>query len=110
MDKGVGQVTGWLNDELREAIPRGTTVLVAFVAPIRLARKTVAFLTPLIGALLMRKATRRDERHTVLANRVRVRVVRHGATRAPRLVAFAHSANRDADALLTASETALGLR
>jgi hypothetical protein len=67
-------------------------------APIRLASKTISSLEELIRSLVARKWPRRDAKATIQGNRVRIRILRSGSERAPKLVGFVH--NSDSDSLL----------
>ena len=85
---------------LREAVPRGATVLLTITAPIRLPSKTAAVLEEKIQAVVNRGSTARDRRYTIHGNRVRIRFLRHGRARAPKFMGFVHNPDRDANRIL----------
>lgn len=100
-DKVARRFVSDLQTALRDAVPDGTTVTFTITAPIRLASKTVAALEARIRALLPRRARQVDSEETIHGNAIRVRVVRTGSTRAPKVVGFVHNPDPGAaDALL----------
>ena len=86
-----------------KTVPAGMAVLVTITAPIRLASKTAAALEDRIQTLVGRGSTGRDAKATIHGNRVRIRVLRGGPGRAPKLIGFVH--NSDSDPLLHLSTT-----
>jgi hypothetical protein len=80
---------------LGTTVPRGITVLLSVTAPIRRPSKTAASLEYTIRTLLGRRAPRRDTKHTIHGNRVRIRFLRHEPGRAPPIVGFVHSPDSD---------------
>ena len=80
---------------LREAVPDGTAVLVTVTAPIRLPSKTAAALEEKIGALLRRRAPRRDRKFAIHGNRIRIRISKNGPRRAPKVSVFVHNPDSD---------------
>ena len=87
-----------LQATLAKTIPDGMTVLLTITAPIRSPSKTAASLEDKIQALLRRGAPDRDEKDTIHANRVQIRLLRDGSERAPKMIGFVH--NSDSDPLL----------
>lgn len=100
-DKVVIRLMDRLQASLREIVPDGTTVLLTVTAPIRLPAKTAAALEEKIRDLLGRRSPRRDEADTIHGNRVRIRLVRGGSERAPKLIGFVHNSDPDAPRLLS---------
>jgi hypothetical protein len=99
------KVVAWLMERLQatlgKTVPDGTTVLLTVTAPIRLPAKTAAALEQKVQAFLGRRALRhgvRDLKTKMHGNLVRIRELRHGFRRAPRMIGFVH--NPDADPLL----------
>lgn len=97
-DKVVARLMERLQASLAGAVPDGVTVALTITAPIRLASKTAAELEQKIQALLVRGPTGRDERNTLHGNHVRIRLLKGGSQRAPKLMGFVH--NSDTDPLL----------
>jgi hypothetical protein len=97
-DKVAARVVASLQAAADEIVPGEMTVVVTITAPIRLASKTISSLEELIRSLVARKWPRRDAKATIQGNRVRIRILRSGSERAPKLVGFVH--NSDSDSLL----------
>ena len=75
--------------ELRDDVPKGTTVIFACTAPIRLASKTAAALEAAIRTLLTSRAKQPELAKTINGNRIRIRIVR--AAHQPNVVGFVHN-------------------
>jgi len=74
---------------LAKAVPEGRTVIVTITAPIRQDSKTGMVLEDKIRALL---ATGRAELDTTVhGNRIRVRILKGGASRTSKLIGFVHN-------------------
>jgi hypothetical protein len=99
-----------LKDGVADAVTPGTTVLVTITAPIRLASKTTASVEAKIRTLLNRGSQRRDTRLMVHGNRVRIRIVRSGSKRAPKLIGLVHNAELNSRTLIDIAERSLGSR
>ena len=94
-----------LKSGLRKDVPAGMTALFTVTAPIRLASKSASELEEKIRHALQRGSPGRDRKYTIHGNDVRVRLVRHGRARAPRVLGFVHNLESDAARILdTASE------
>jgi len=102
-DKVATRVMERLQANLGETVPDGTIVVLTVTAPIRLASKTAASLEDKITALLGRRSPGRDEEGTIHGNRIRIRLLRGTAQRAPKLIGFVH--NSDSDPLLLMNMT-----
>ena len=102
-DKVAARLIERLQASLGENVPDGMTVLWTITAPIRLPSKTAAALEHRIQTLLRRGSPGRDEKHTIHGNRVRIRLLRNGSERAPRMIGFVH--NSDSDPLLLLNMT-----
>jgi hypothetical protein len=116
------KVVVWLMERLQttlgKTVPHGMTLLLTVTAPIRLPAKTAASLEERIQTLFGRRSPVRnmpsgvangrdvparvvpvrDVQTTTHGNRVRIRVLRGGAERAPKMIGFVH--NSDTDPLL----------
>jgi len=99
-DKVVIQLMDRLKATLGGNVPDGMTVALTVTAPIRLAAKTAAALEEKIRALLGRRSPARDVSATIHGNRIRIRLLRHGSDRAPKLVGFVHNPDPAAAVLL----------
>ena len=78
-----------LQSALAKSVPDGKTVIVTITAPIRQDSKTGAVLEGRIRALL---ATGRGQLTTTIhGTRIRVRIVKGGASRTSRLIGFVHN-------------------
>jgi hypothetical protein len=108
-DKVVIRLMDRLQATLGEIVPDGTTVLLTITAPIRLASKTAAALEDKVQALLGWRSPVRDEEDTIHGNRVRIRLVRHGSERAPKLIGFVHNPDSDPLRLLDMTNELLDL-
>jgi hypothetical protein len=97
-----------LRAALADSVPEGKTVLVTITAPIRLDGKTAAELEEKIRSTLARRLTRLDLSETIYGNRIRVRLAKVAARRAPKVVGFVHNPDTDADILLEIAESLLG--
>src|SRR5207253_5371583 len=74
--------------------------LLTITAPIRLPSKTAASLEDKIQTLLGRGSPGRDQKDTIHGNRVRIRLLRDGSERAPKLIGFVHNSDSDPRLLL----------
>jgi len=113
-DQVVTRLMEHLQASLGKAVPDGMTVLLTVTAPIRLPGKIAASLEDKIKTLLGRGSTRpdppaRDQRDTIHGNRIRIRVLRDGAERAPKLIGFVHNPNSDPLLLLNMTHELLDL-
>jgi hypothetical protein len=99
-DKTATRVIERLRAALGETAPDGTTVLLTITAPIRQPSKTAASLEDKIQTLLRRGLPGRDEIDTIHGNGVRIRILRDGSERAPRLIGFVHNSDTDPVLLL----------
>ncbi len=107
-DKVVTRLMQRLQATLGKTMPDGMTVLLTVTAPIRLPAKTAASLEDKIQTLLGRRSPgreglsrdepSRDVKGTIHGNRIRIRLLRDGSGRAPKLIGFVH--NPDSDPLL----------
>lgn len=102
-DKVVTRLMEHLRATLGETVPNDKTVAVTVTAPIRLASKTGAALEERIQSFIGRESERRDEKHTIHGNRVRIRILNNGSGQAPKLIGFVH--NSDTDPLLLLNMT-----
>jgi hypothetical protein len=107
-DKVATRLLERLYAALDASVPAGTTVVVTVGAPIRLPSETAASLEAWIGTVLARESGR-DQRTTIAGNSIRVRVLRCVPARAPRAIAFVHSADADPLQLLDAAQEVLQL-
>lgn len=92
-----------LKAALNGIVPDGMTVLLTITAPIRLPSKTAALLEDKARTLLGPESTRREESDTICGNHVRIRLVRDGSGRAPKMIGFVH--NPESDPLLLLNMT-----
>ncbi len=99
-DEVATRVVERLRAAVSDTAPNGTTVVVTITAPIRLPGKTTASLASKIHTLLGRRAPGKDVKATIHGNRVRIRIVRGAAKRAPKLVGFVHNPDIDPRLLL----------
>ena len=99
-DKVATRVIERLRAAVGDTMPSGTTVVVTITAPIRLPGKTTASLESKIHTLLGRRSGPKDVKATIHGNRVRIRVVKGVAKRAPTLVGFVHNPDVDPISLL----------
>lgn len=84
------------------------TVIFTVTAPIRLASKTAVALEGAIRALLTSRAKQPEIARTINGNRIRVRIVRAGATSQPHVIGFVHNPDPGAaNALLDEALTGL---
>ena len=102
-DRVVIGLMGRLRVTLGETVPDGMTVLLTVTAPIRLASKTAGALEGKIQNLLRPGSAGRDKKDTIHGNRVRIRLLRNGLERAPKMIGFVH--NSDTDPLLLLNMT-----
>src|SRR5262249_39290828 len=102
-DKVATRVIDGLQASLGDSVPDGMLVLVTITAPIRLPAKTAAALEGRVRTLLGRGSGSRSQRATIHGNRVQIRLVRHEARRAPRVIGFVH--NSDSDPLVLVAMT-----
>jgi hypothetical protein len=84
-----------LKATLGESVPDGMTVLLTITAPIRLPSKTAAALEDKIQTLLGRGSPGRDKKDAIHGNRVRIRLLRDGSERAPKMIGFVHNSDSD---------------
>jgi hypothetical protein len=107
------KVATWLMKRLQatlgETVPDGVTVLLTVTAPIRLPSKTAAALEDRMRTLLQRKSPGRDEKATILGNGVRIRLLRDGPARAPKMIGFVHNPDTDPLRLFNMTRALLGL-
>jgi len=108
-DKVVTGLTERLKSSLGETIPRDRTVLLAITAPIRLPSKTVAAIEGAIQSLVRRSSWGRDKKETIHGNRVHMRVFRDASGRAPRVIAFVHNPDLQADLFFNTTQELLEL-
>jgi hypothetical protein len=94
-DKAATRVIRRLQAALVKMAPDGTTVVLTITAPIRVPSKTAASLEDKIRTLLGRRARGGDTKDTIHGNRVRVRLLRGGSDRAPRVIGFVHNPDSD---------------
>ena len=102
-DKVVTRLMERLRVTLDKTVPDGVTVLLTLTAPIRLASKTASALEGKIQNLLRRVSVGRDNKDTIHGNQVRIRLLRNGLERAPKMIGFVH--NFDTDPLLLLNMT-----
>jgi hypothetical protein len=102
-DKVATRLIERLQATLGETVPDGMTVLLTITAPIRLPSKTAASLEDKIQTLLGSGSPGRDENDPIHGNRVRIRLLRDGSERAPKVIGFVH--NSDSDPLLLLNMT-----
>jgi len=108
-DKVATRLVERLQATVGETVPGGMTVLLTITAPIRLPSKTAASLEDKIQALLGRGSPGRDEEDTIHGNRVRIRLLRGGPERAPRMIGFVHNSDSDPVPLLNTTRALLEL-
>lgn len=89
-----------LQARLGESVPDGRTLIVTITAPIRVPSKTAAALEGRIRTCLARRSAQADAKDTIHGNQIRVRLVKGGSTRAPKVIGFVHNPDSDADVLL----------
>lgn len=99
-DKAATRVIERLRGTLAKTVPDGMTVVLTITAPIRVPSKTAGSLEDKIRTLLGRRSPGRDERSTIHGNRVRIRLLRGEAERAPKMVGFVHNSDTDPRLLL----------
>jgi hypothetical protein len=90
-DRVVIRLIEHLQATVGATVPAGTTVLLTVTAPIRLPAKTASALEDKIQTLLGRGAPQRDLNDTVHGNDVRIRLLRDGPERAPKMIGFVHN-------------------
>ncbi len=108
-DKVVARVTERLQAAAGACAPSGVTVLVTLTAPIKLASRTAIAIDDTLRALVVHSA---DEPHaslTGLGNRVRIQIVAHGLTSAPKFLGFAHNHGTDPRLLFNLTRELLDL-
>jgi hypothetical protein len=98
-DKVATRLVGHLRDTLGEAVPDGLTVLLAVTAPIRLPARTAAEIGEKVRTLAKRGAPGRQRSDTINGNGVRVLCLRDESGRAPKVLAFVHNPEPDAQSL-----------
>lgn len=108
-DKVVIGLMGRLRVTLGETVPDGMTVLLTVTAPIRLASKTAGALEGKIQNLLRPGSAGRDKKDTIHGNRVRIRLLKNGSGRAPKMIGFVHNSDTDPLLLLNMTCELLGL-
>jgi hypothetical protein len=113
-DKVATRLVERLQATLGETVPDGITVLLTVTAPIRLASKTAAALEDKIRAQMERGSPGHDEPNgeendTIHGNRVRIRILKHGSERAPKLIGFVHNPELDPLLLLNMTRELLEL-
>jgi hypothetical protein len=107
-DKVVIRLIGQLQASLHDTVSDGRTMKVTVTAPIRLAAKTAAALEQTIRTALAGRPARVDIKDTICGNQIRVRIMKTGLVRAPRLLGFVHNPDPGADlALLDCTEAVL---
>ena len=99
-DKVANRLMERLKANLGDSVPYGVTVLATIAAPIRLPSKTAAALEERIRTLVGRRARARDEKDTILRNRVRIRLMRDESGRAPKMIGFVHNSDSEPPLLL----------
>ena len=99
-DKVATRLIERLQTTLGEIVPDGMTVLLTVTAPIRLPARTAASLEDKIQTLLGRGLPRRDVKETIHGNGVRIRLLRDGSGRAPKMIGFVHHSDSDPVLLL----------
>jgi len=88
-DRTAVGLVGRLQAALGKSVPRGKTVIVTITAPVRQDSKTGLILQERIRQLL---ATKRAQlKATIHGNRIRVQVLKGGASRTARLIGFVHN-------------------
>jgi hypothetical protein len=102
-DKVATRLIERLRVSVGETVPDGATVVLTITAPIRLPAKTADALEDKIPALLGRGSPSGDWKDTIHGNRVRIRLLRDGSERAPKMIGFVH--NPDSDPLLLLNMT-----
>jgi hypothetical protein len=95
-----------LDDALRDAVPKDSTVLVTITAPLRQASKTARELVGTVRPLCARGATTTDFRATLYDNSIVVRVA-PGRAGKNNVVALVHNPHPNADALLDTAQSLL---
>lgn len=108
-DKVATRLMEGLRATLGETLPDGMTVVLTITAPIRLASKTVAALEEKIPTLAGRRSEERDQKDTIHGNGVRIRLLKKGSERAPRLIGFVHNPETDPLHLLNMARELLEL-
>jgi hypothetical protein len=108
-DKVATRLVERLQAALAATVPDGMTALLTITAPIRLPGKTAAALEDRMQALLGRRSPGRDESDTIHGNRVRIRLLRDGSGRAPKMIGFVHNADSDPLLLLNMTRELLAL-
>jgi hypothetical protein len=98
-----------LQTTFSDIVPAGMTVLLTITAPIRLPSKTAVALEDKIQTLLARESQGRDEKDTIHGNPVRIRFLRGGSERAPKMIGFVHNSDSDPVLLLEMTRESLEL-
>jgi hypothetical protein len=80
-----------LEAALHPHVPNHKSIILTLGAPIKVPTKLIAALTNLLLDYLQRAIEERDERKTVLGNRVRFRVLSHGPSWNAKLIGFVFS-------------------
>ena len=96
-----------LQAALQPAVPEGQAVIVTVTAPIRLPAKTASALEDKIRTLLARRTAWREIKHTIHGNRVRIRLVRHVAPAAAKVVGLVHNPETEAALVLDIAQSLL---
>jgi hypothetical protein len=89
-----------LQARLCESVPDGKTVILTITAPIRVPAKTAAALENKIRTSLSRRSAPMEDRDTIHGNQIRVRLVKGGSRRTPKVIGFVHNPNSDPGVLL----------
>jgi hypothetical protein len=94
-----------LQTSLSRSVPDDKTVIVTITAPIRKDSKTGAVLVERISDVLA--AGRVQLKATIHGNRIRVRVLKGGASRTAKLIGFVHNPKPDASLLFDITRSLL---
>jgi hypothetical protein len=94
-DRVVVEVMKRLRAALGRIVPGGTTVVVTLTAPIRLPSKTATAIEERVRRVVDRRPTDRDTQVAIHGNGVRIRVLRDGLKRAPKMIGFVHNFDTD---------------
>ena len=108
-DKVVARVNERLRAAAGACAPSGVTVLVTLTAPIKLASRTAIAINDTLRTLVAHSAEEPHASLTGLGNRVRIQIVAHGLTSAPRFLGFAHNPGTDPRLLFNLTRELLDL-
>ena len=75
-------------------------MILTITAPIRVPAKTAAALEDKIRTYLVRRSVQVEDRDTIHGNQIRVRLVKGGSRRTPKVIGFVHNPDSDPGVVL----------